>query len=274
MNTGLLLLITLLITPVLSAQESFLQLESLEPEQVMTALFESERYSPEMGVAWVPDLEERATFVVSDDGYCHTKLDTVITYTINGYSGEETYALVVFATYAYYDGEPITCHACAPEMGAAQFVRTGEGWELERFRKFLGRFGGWGDPGDAALVHLGQAQVALEIASGFTGQGYTYSYSVWFNLLDWGDAFPEIFEYQEVYGPGGCEEECDAEWCSDWIDISREITFEPNSNPESDYSGYDDMVVTTISRTCRGETEEWSERYSYGSRGYERQCEE
>ena len=127
-------------------------------------------------------------------------------------------------------------------------------------------------PMKSTLLLLGEAQVAFEIAFGYSGQGYDEFFARWFNLHDWGEGFPEIFQYRQSYGPGGCEEVCDAEGCENWVDISREITFEPNGDPVSDYSGYDDMVVTTISRTCRGEAEEWSERYVYTSRGYERQC--
>ncbi len=260
-----------------AAQEPVLTIEVFEPEVVMTSLFGSDRYTNERGVAWRPDIEEQATFVVSDDGYCYTEIDTLIFFTTGVGTGSQDHALLVFSTHSYFGEERSACHGCAPQMGAALFNRSpgGEegGWGLVNVRKFIGFFGGWGEPGTVSFVSAGPSQPILSIASSYTGQGHTFTSTQWFDVFSWIHPFNRVFSYDEIIGPGGCEEECDAEWCERYVDRSRQISLEANVDPDSQHPGYDDIVMTTIDRDCAGNESRMVSRFSYDPHGYRRVCE-
>ncbi|MGE3800869.1 MAG: hypothetical protein AB7H80_07605 [Candidatus Kapaibacterium sp.] len=269
MRQLILFLLPLLVPLTLCAQEE-IYLTTLTEKELLTTLFETTSYSTETGGKWKPDLEERMNMQVSDDDYCYTSLDTVLTWS----AGEELeQAIAIFATYTYYDGVRTDCHACAPDIGVAIFMKSSAGWELRKFYKKLQELGEWGVAGESSIVQIGEEQYALLLSGTYSAQGYFYAGSTWYNLSTW-EGVSEIFGLVEVdTGPAGCEEECDAEWCESYHDIERTVEVVPNPDPESNYQGYDDLIVTTRERTCYGDESISTERYRYNGSNYQRICE-
>ena len=272
------LLLLLLSTSSAAAQEAVLSIEVFEPEILLGTLFESDKYSQEKGIAWQPGIEEQTQFVVSDDGLCYTTIDTIAFFTTGIREALEEHALVLFSTNSYFGGELSTCHACAPQMGAALFTRSDNGgeesvWNLINFRKFLGFFGAWGEPGSVGIVKIGPSRFALEISSEYTGQGYSETRVQWFDIFSWVRPFSQLFAFVDAVGPAGCEEECDEDWCDEYVNIRHEYQFSDEA-PSEDYSPeYYRLGLKTISRACNGTETSFVEEYTYDPFGYSRVCE-
>ena len=254
------------------AQESVI-LSSLHEESLLTTLFHAVEYDATRGGKWKPDTEEQLNIQVSDDGFCYTTVDTIIYWKENKGEEETDRAAVVFATYSYFDGVRAECHACAPDLGLATLQKNQSGrWEATKFRKKLVQTGQWGTAGESSLQKLGPATSALVFSSGYMNQGYLYIHSFWYNLGTW-NGLPEIFTLVEVdSGPAGCEEECNEEWCQFYHDIERKVTLLPNDDPQSDYGGYNDLLITITERTCEGVETTTNERYRFNGSRYEQIC--
>jgi hypothetical protein len=126
---------------------------------------------------WKPSTADSA-FSVSDDEYCHTKLDTIISYNINSVN----MAVVVFGTFEFEDGQPVNFHAAAPMMSVAVAKQTTEkGWAIENFKKDFGFHGSWGGLPLMKIKKIG-VNYFLEENWGFTNQGYTESWDKFWHL--------------------------------------------------------------------------------------------
>ena len=162
---------------------------TLDRKTVMNRLFDGVTFNNLNEALWKPNYSERMNLPVSDDKVCHTVMDTVIYYSSDR-------AVILFATYAYDQGERMLCHACAPAIGLATFIKTGSNWELEQFQKcFLRNFGSYGSTGQFAVQKLGEKFYCLRLDSGIDGnQGYFSGANTYYSLTDY-DQFKEVFYY-------------------------------------------------------------------------------
>ena len=185
-TTLLYILIFLSFTSIAQDENVF---RALDRQTVMNRLFDGVTFNNRNEALWKPDYSERINLPVSDDKFCHTVMDTVIYY-----SSEK--AIILFATYAYEQGERMTCHACSPAIGLATFIKTGSNWELEQFRKcFLQNFGSYGNTGQFAVHKLGDKFYCLKLDTGIDGnQGYFAGTNTYYSLTDC-DEFKEVFSY-------------------------------------------------------------------------------
>jgi hypothetical protein len=126
---------------------------------------------------WKPSKAD-STFPVSDDSYCHTKLDTILRYNI----GSTNMAVIIFGTFEFKDGQPIIFHAAAPMMSVAMAKQTIEKeWVIENFKKDFGFHGSWGGLPLMKIKKIG-VNYFLEENWGFTNQGYTESWDKFWHL--------------------------------------------------------------------------------------------
>ena len=188
MRKNILFLCFLTISSALHSQTEKL-FRTLDRKTVMNRLFDGVTFNERNEALWKPDFSERMNLPVSDDKLCHTVIDTVIYYSSDK-------AVIVFATYAYEEGERMTCHACAPAIGLATFIKTGSNWELVQFRKcFLRSFGSYGITGQFAVQKLGEKFYCLKLDTGIDGnQGYFTGTNTYYSLTDY-DEFKEVFSY-------------------------------------------------------------------------------
>lgn len=200
MNKITFLLVLLLLALASNAQDEKV-FRSLDRKTVMNRLFDGVTFNNRNEALWKPNYAELMNFPVSDDKLCHTVMDTVIQYSSNT-------AVVIFVTYAYEQGERMTCHACSPAIGLATFIKTGNYWELEQFQKcFLRNFGSYGEKGQFAVQKLGDKFFCLKLDSGIDGnQGYFAGSNTYYSLTDY-DQFNEVFSYVYSYSNKGAMEE-------------------------------------------------------------------
>jgi hypothetical protein len=159
----------------------------------MSRLFEKAKFDSKNEVVWQPDYEEVLNMPVSNDGYCHTDLDTTMYFSI----GSAQYAVLIFATYKYLTEYRVSCHACSPTLGIALFIQEkGQDWRITQFKKNFTESGQWGKrEGKMSIVQLGKEINGLNIESAIGGnQGYVSGYSTYYNL-HYLSGFHELFSY-------------------------------------------------------------------------------
>lgn len=159
----------------------------------MPLLFDSVTYNAQKEAIWKPNYTEKINMPVSDDGFCHTEMDTIQYYN----SGEIKHAIIIFATYEYVKGERSSCHACAPKLSIASFSKEMEGhWQIAQFRKDFVSFGAWGKRlGHLGIEKLGEDFYCLKVQSAIDGnQGYESGVTTFYSL-NWYEQFNEAFSY-------------------------------------------------------------------------------
>jgi hypothetical protein len=91
-----------------------------------------------------------------------------------GDASAQTFVLVTYAVPA--NGEGFDCHACAPIIGMATFVKTGRKWAIDASNRAITFSGEWGKPPkDIQLVQVGTSHLGIEIIDVGGGQGETTS---------------------------------------------------------------------------------------------------
>jgi hypothetical protein len=158
-------------------------------DQLLTTLFDSETVNARSEVLWEPvSFSDRLAVSVSDDGFFHTRLDTVLYFSTFGINQ----AVAVFATYHYQRNSINECQACGVQLSLATFDETVVGqWQIERFVKHQLSWGAMGKLDDVELLQFGENQWGLQLSMGWIMQGI-YSEHVTFIDLD---DFSTIFSY-------------------------------------------------------------------------------
>lgn len=121
------------------SQRPNFSISKLKDTMLLKHLFDAASLDSNGAAMWKPNFADSMDFEdnIWSDGYCHTKLDTIMAYPINDSTQG---ALMVFSTI----GEE-GCMYCYPDIGAADFQKSRGSWSIERFRKNLGFFGGLAD---------------------------------------------------------------------------------------------------------------------------------
>ena len=201
MKTTLLSTILVFFTLLLNAQtdRSF---ASLDKESVLKRLFDNAEINSNDEILWTPNYSESINNQVSDDNYCHTKMDTIMYYHGNGYDN----AVVIFTTYKYENGEKQSCHVCTPTIGIATFERSIDtDWELKQFQKSFITTGSFGERDKLFLTRMGKDVYCLTISGGYGNQGYFESYVTYYSLQE-NDNFNKMFGFQDYISNEGAVE--------------------------------------------------------------------
>lgn len=138
-------------------------------EKLTPYFFEGERDAAGW-LRWSPQLGEQANFPVSYDGFCYTRLDTVLY--IN--AGELSYAAALFRTTEFMsENQEMMCRSCSPVLSVATFRQKEETWHLQDFEQALPYFGVWNERGPVRLVQVSKDAFGLGIKQKLSGmQGY------------------------------------------------------------------------------------------------------
>ncbi len=154
---------------------------SLDHKTLLQRLFDNPEFdSTTMMAIWTPNYYERRTFPVSYDGYCYTKIDTILYFSD---SQKRKCAAAILATYRYGRDDMNgtidigDCHFCGVPIGIALLSATSEkGWELYEFSKAftsLGYFGNYKtnreDAGKIQLKTMGDPWTCLSLVQGIGG---------------------------------------------------------------------------------------------------------
>ncbi|MFN0215364.1 MAG: hypothetical protein ACKVT2_13995 [Saprospiraceae bacterium] len=148
---------------------------------LLATLFDADTFSAKGEALWEPlTFADELSANLSDDGWMHTRLDTLLFYT--SYDIER--AVAVFETIHYEDNEISDCQTCGAQISIAIFDRQVNGkWNIERFAKHLVSLGGAGQGGEIGLAQLGENQTCLSLEMYWMGQG-VYSENLSFVNLD------------------------------------------------------------------------------------------
>lgn len=186
-------LILLIIFNLNSNGQDKLKLSNLEAKNIITQLFESNTFKNENEGLWKPNLYDKVNMPISDDGFCHTIVDTIIYSSINDYEN----AIVIFSSREYTNGIAVSCHACSVMLSIATFTKVDKGWELTQFKKRFTNAGQYGERGGYyKIVRLGKdLNCLLHHAEIDGGQGYFSGYNTFYSLEGYDD-YKEVFQYR------------------------------------------------------------------------------
>ncbi len=153
-----------------------------DPTTLLSTLFDADTFSSYGEALWEPlTFADGLSANLSDDGWMHTRLDTILFYT----SFDIERAVAVFETLHYEHGEISDCQACGAQISLAIFDKTADGkWTVERFAKHLTSLGGGGFGGEIGLAQLGENQTCLSLQMSWSGQGVYAEYLSFLNLED------------------------------------------------------------------------------------------
>ena len=170
-----------------------LQIPKLESQKLLTILFDAKSFNKENEGLWKPNVYEKLNMPISDDGFCHTALDTIL-YT----STESNHnAIVIFKSLEYNSGIPSTCHACAVMLSIATFTKNDNIWELSQFKKRFKYAGLYGErQGYFEIKRLGKDLNCLfHHAAIDGGQGYFSGFGYFYSLENYDD-YEQVFQYR------------------------------------------------------------------------------
>lgn len=191
MKIGFLLFLLCLSLSILKPDEIIFQ--KLDYETVISRLFDNATFNSKQEALWKPNFSERINMPVSEDGFCHTVLDTSLYYT----SENEKHAMLVFATYKYENGVRTSCHVCSPQLSIATFSQENKkSWRVEEFKKDFIGLGAWGKKqGQLSIEKLGTDFCCLKIKTAIYGnQGYESGITSFYSLNSF-DKLNEVFSF-------------------------------------------------------------------------------
>lgn len=153
-----------------------------DPATLLSRLFDADTFTNNNEALWEPlTYADELSANLSDDGWMHTRLDTLLFYT----TYEIERAVAVFETLHYERGEISDCHSCGAQISVAIFDKTADGkWNIERFEKHLTTLGGAGYGGEIGLAQFGENQTCLSLEMSWMGQGVYAEYLTFLNLED------------------------------------------------------------------------------------------
>ncbi len=173
------------------SQSNALETFDLQDTQHLLGTFFDSRFFDSNGdVLWKPvNFADAVEANLSDDGYLHTSLDTVLYFGTYGIH----HAVVVFATFEYVKGKVSDCHACSAQLSVAVFDEASISgkWQVQQFSKHLTTLGSFGDNGKVGLVQFGENQWAMSLDMAWTGQGIYSEYVEFRNV----DDLEKVFNY-------------------------------------------------------------------------------
>jgi hypothetical protein len=154
---------------------------------LLTKLFDPDTIIRKVAL-WEPDKDAEFNMIVSDDGYCHTRLDTIMT----GPTDQAINYIVLFITEGYHgkENERDRCHACGVNYSLAT-LSTGltssqiprpPGDEILYFNRNICMCGGWGTGGKVSVDSLGE--IVLHISSKWTGTSVQTNHEDYFDLTN------------------------------------------------------------------------------------------
>lgn len=154
---------------------------------LLSKLFDADTFAANGEALWVPaTFADELSANLSDDGWMHSRLDTVLYYSTYGIER----AVAVFETLHYEHGEVSDCYACGVLVSIAIFDRSVDGrWNIERFAKHHTALGGSGYGGEIGLAQLGENQWCLSLEMSWNGQGIYGEYLSLLNLEDLAKVF-------------------------------------------------------------------------------------
>ena len=172
----------------------------------MSRLFSGATFNDRQEAVWKTDTTDNVRLPISSDGFCYTRLDTLILFKdknrVHKTSIER--AAVVFITSRYQDNELDNCHACSPAIGVATFTKTANKmWKLDQLKKYVTSHGVWGKRGKLGVERFCDQLFCLKLIAKYYGQGNTEGFVSYFSLSG---NINEVLAYQSHSSNDGAVE--------------------------------------------------------------------
>jgi len=121
---------------------------------------------------------------------------------------EEIFVVFVSVFTLDHKGKPISCHACAPSIGAVTYKLSEGNWTVVSKQLDIAILGQWGEESaiaNAEILELAKGHVALLFEGGSSGQGYTKGGTV---IIDYSQNKWQLLGYVSTYGDnaGNCDD--------------------------------------------------------------------
>ena len=177
-----------------TAQRPEFSVSDLKSKVVLKRLFNADSFDINGAAMWKPNFADSMEFEsnVWSDGFCHSKLDTIMTYRENDSIQR---AILVFST-TNEEG----CMYCYPYIGVAEFMKfRKQPWTIEGFRKNLGMFGGENDDNGPliALPKAGPQTWLLQLTTHVGTNPESIDNAHFFD--DYGEVFAITIHHEDSY---------------------------------------------------------------------------
>jgi hypothetical protein len=182
-------------------QKDLVEFPNLNAETVLETLYDNGKLSTNNCILWKPNFSEKISFPVSEDGFCHTFLDTVIYYK----TSFNTKAVLIFMTYPMVGNEIESYHVSTSSIGLATVTLNDKNvWQLDNFQKTLGKFFSYGLKGKYSVVKLGTDFFAFVVEGNMEGgMGFFDGTTSLYALEGYAGFYSEILKFSySVEDPG------------------------------------------------------------------------
>ncbi|MBL7808618.1 MAG: hypothetical protein JNN28_12415 [Saprospiraceae bacterium] len=190
--------------------EEFVSFNLEDYTGLLATLFDADTLNAAGEALWEPlTYADELAADISDDGWMHTRLDTMLLYEAFGIEK----AVAVFETLHYENGQISDCHSCGAVISIAIFEKNPfGGWGIERFSKHFTTLGAYGLGGDVGLAKFGENQTCLSLEMTWMGQGIYAEYLSFLNLENFERVFNLTIHEDNL---GAWEEESDRAYSFD-----------------------------------------------------------
>ena len=186
-----------------SPQQNGALLPSLDRQYLYEALFNAEAHNG--WCQWKPTPAEKDSSNVSTDGFCHTRLDTILNYSDSGINK----AVIIFGTYKFDKDGFADCHACAPMVSVAVAQWNGvSNWLVLKFIKNFGYHGSYGQQPKYDIARFGRKCFLFEDWA-YLAQGCQDSWKIFWHL-------PSLVTSLEIGGEDDSGAKEDAKTVTSW----------------------------------------------------------
>ena len=176
MRTFAILLIVVLMASCKPKVQQDQVLASLDKETLLPALFKAPVNNG--WCVWKPGTTKEDSMNVSEDGLCHTRIDTILYYT----EGGNQKAVALIGTWEWEGGSPVWCHACNPFLSIAVSEKLPDNrWRIVLFKKNMGAHGTWSELPEFDIVQLGTRFFLAEYFE-YSGQGIDQTWNTYYCL--------------------------------------------------------------------------------------------
>lgn len=171
-------------------------------------------------VLWKPTTDDFFNMPISDDGLCHTQIDTIIDLHNQNY-------IILMRTSAYrLNGKILDAHPSSPTYSIATVKAQKSQFDILNFKKNLIACGSFGNGYDTLTVEkFGKDFPLLNFSSSYVGTGTEINTNTYFEL----NYFEKVFEYNTYYSVGDSTQSD-----SNYSETNQRLIHIPGKNQEKD----------------------------------------
>jgi hypothetical protein len=157
---------------------------------IVKTLFQADEVNKNV-FKWKLNISEKFQFNEFEKDSLFTSIDTIFTF--KEYDKKNTFII----TSSYAENE--SCHACSPSLSIIKIEYNDDVNKIivKDFRKFVTKYGTWGEPGKVSLFKINDNEFCIKVTSSYSGMGMnTSSESIFYN----GEKILSYISYEDNSG--------------------------------------------------------------------------